>query len=229
MGAGVSTRATIVAVLLIGAACLSSCAPQPHFDQSTVPQFTSGGCVDPDPNIRFQLIREGRCPYGAAQPSIIRLKQTKREEQTAPADLRDQLTWFICRSMRESYGDTTFRGNCQGEQQLKSLLFFELIPEINSSDPTVNMTIYGPSTDLAAKKPEYWERHKVSFQLIVASQTVVVSVRVSQMQKNRINLRHINFDDVLMGLQYEPAISEFQNKIGDSLQKFQDKLGASLQ
>jgi hypothetical protein len=69
MGAGVNTRATIVAVLLIGAACLSSCAPQPHLDQSTVPQFKSGPCGDPDPNIRFQLIRDGRCVYGYAPPS----------------------------------------------------------------------------------------------------------------------------------------------------------------
>ena len=80
----------------------------------------------------------------------------------------------------------------------------------------LTMKIYGQSTELAAKKQDYWEFHRLSFQLIETAhetrEILVASIFKSRMQKNRNNVKHVSFDE-LMNPIYDRDVSEFLDKV----------------
>jgi hypothetical protein len=144
----------------------------------------------------------------------------------AAKDLTVKLADFICKGVWKSFnGSQQKDNNCSSPGELRPNLFFELLPAEGSSPIMVTLKIWGLSLELAAKKPDYWEFHRVSFQLPPLSlhlthyddnYILVASVFDSRLAKNRDNVRYITFDEV-MPAQYDRDVSEFLDRILASL------------
>lgn len=195
-------------------------------------------CSDSRDDYAFTECVEGHTYYG--NPPVITTLIPRSAAGYALDGLRDQLTWFLCASIWKSFGGITLaetqsytdsnrhemilpipmlrrlRDNCYGEKQLKaSLLYFELIPDRVSSVPMVTMKIYGSSTFLATKMQDYWELHRLSFQLIPSEkeEKLIASVFDSRMQKYRGGTAKDILFDQLMAPQYGRDIAELLDRI----------------
>jgi hypothetical protein len=166
-----------------------------------------------------RCLNRRQAPDHIAPPAILPLDsaaQLKQLEITATNDVLGKLTGFVCNAVWKLYDDRQTAHGCSGEVELKPLLFAEFIPSKTSSFPMLTMKLYGQSTNLAARKQDYWELHRLSFQLIATApetrEILVASIFDSRMQKNRDNARRIPFDE-LMNPIYNQDVAEFLDRI----------------
>ena len=161
---------------------------------------------------------------GQVAPQVSELSPDKFRELLADArdTVEQRLLAYVCDRIRLLFESPNRGKTCAGEEELKSDLFFELVPDHTSKVPKIVMKIYGSSIELSARQKDYWELHRISFQLvendITQHASLVVGLFDSRSEKNRdaANSKGMRFKD-RMDPSTDAELNDFARRIAEAV------------